>query len=212
MSRIVKTAEERKKEIIAAARDLFREKGREHVTMQELMNRLKIAKGTIYHHFSSKDDLLEAIVADLVDEELMKKEQLLKRTRHDKLTALEKMRLMVIEDTMAEENRIILEALHHHKNVDMHARQLGRYLLKLAPLFASVIEQGCAEGVFQTENPLECAEFMLAGAQFLTDLGFYPWTDGQIHRRFQAFPSMIASLLNAPTGSFDFLNKQPRKS
>lgn len=208
MARIVKKAEERKKEIIAAARELFREKGQENVTMQELMDKLKIAKGTIYHHFSSKQDLLEAIVEDLIDEELKKKKKLLKSSQCRNLSALGKLKALVTEDTMAEDNEDILDSLHHHENAAMHARQLGRYLVELAPVFASVIAEGCEEGVFATECPLECAEFMLAGVQFITDLGFYPWTDTQLQRRMKAFPFLLESLLNAPAGSFGFLNEK----
>jgi AcrR family transcriptional regulator len=205
MARIVKKAEERKKEIIQAARDFFREKGQEHVTMQELMDRLKIAKGTIYHHFPSKDDLLEAIVEDLVDEELRRKEALLEKARAGNLKALEKMRLLLTGDNLAKENERILDNLHRAENSEMHAKQLGRYLIKLAPLFAEVVAEGCAEGVFNTERPLECAEFILAGAQFLTDVGFYPWSQEQIVRRMKAFPFLIEAQLGAPSGSFGFL-------
>ena len=208
MPRIVKKANERKKEIITAARELFREKGQENVTMQELMDKLKIAKGTIYHHFSSKEDLLEAIVEDLVDEELQKKKKLLKSSHCRDLSALGKLRVLVTQDTMAEDNEAILEALHHHENAAMHAKQLGKYLIELAPVFASVIAEGHEEGVFRTDYPLECAEFMLAGVQFLTDLGFYPWDEAQLHRRMKAFPFLIESLLNAPEGSFAFLNEK----
>lgn len=208
MPRIVKKAEERKKEIIAAARELFKEKGQENVTMQELMDKLKIAKGTIYHHFSSKQDLLEAIVEDLIDEELKKKKKLLKSSRCRNLSALGKFKALVTEDTMAEDNEEILDTLHHHENAAMHAKQLGRYLVELAPVFASVIAEGCEEGVFTTECPLECAEFMLAGVQFITDLGFYPWTEAQLYRRMKAFPFLLESLLNAPAGSFGFVNEK----
>jgi AcrR family transcriptional regulator len=205
MARIVKKAEERRREIIQAARDFFREKGEENVTMQELMDRLKIAKGTIYHHFASKDELLEAIVEDLVDEEFRRKEEFLGSDRARNLGALEKLKLLLSEDTLAEENDKLLQNLHRSENSQLHARQLGRYLEKLAPLFAAVIAEGCAEGIFRTAHPLECAEFMLAGVQFLTDLGFYPWTDAQLLRRMKAFPSLIENQLGAPAGSFAFL-------
>lgn len=206
MPRIVKKADERKQEIINAARELFQEKGWENFTMQQLMDKLSIAKGTIYHHFASKDDLLEAIVEDLIDEELLKKSKLMQRRSFKKLNALDKLRTFVTRDTLAEDNQDILDNLHHPKNAEMHARQLGRYLIKLAPLFAIIIEEGCREGVFQTDHPLECAEFMLAGFQFLTDLGFYPWTEAQLIRRIQTFSSLIEDLLGADRGSCSFLN------
>ncbi|GAB6097376.1 TetR/AcrR family transcriptional regulator [Desulfatiferula olefinivorans] len=208
MPRIVKKAEDRKKEIVKAARQLFLEKGQKNLTMQGLMTELNIAKGTIYHHFSSKEEILEAIVEDLVDEELEKKQALLSSPQVRGLDALEKLKRLVTDDTLAEDNEAILEALHHHENAHMHAKQLGRYLIKLAPVFASVIEEGCKQGLFSTPCPLECAELMLAGVQFLTDQGFYPWEASDLERRMNAFPSLLESLLNAPCGAFDFLKER----
>jgi len=65
--------------------------------------------------------------------------------------------------------------------------------------------EGCDAGVFKTEHPLECAEFFIAAAQFLTDVGFYPWDEEQLQRRMAAFPLLIETLLGATKGSFDFL-------
>ena len=73
MTRIVKKPDERRKEIIQAARELFQEKTYEKMTMQELMKKLNIAKGTIYHYFSSKEDLLESVVEDLIRKSLNEK-------------------------------------------------------------------------------------------------------------------------------------------
>ena len=205
MARIVKKPEKRRKEILAAARELFKTKEYEKVTMQELMDTLNIAKGTIYHYFPSKENLLESVVEDLINEELKRKKQLLKSRRCRNLNALEKFRVLVTSDTMAEEDEQILESLHRPGNTLIHTRQLGSYLIKLAPIFAGVIDEGCDQGIFKTEHPLECAEFMLAGFQFLTDLGFYPWSQEQLGRRIKAFPSLIEAQLGAPKGSFSFL-------
>ncbi len=205
MVRVVKKPDERRREIIQAARTLFETQAYHKTTMQEIMKTLNIAKGTIYHYFSSKDDLLEAVVEDLIDEELERKKNLLDSKACRNLNALEKMKIMMTTDTMAEKNEQILENIHAQENTRMHSRQLGRYLVKLAPLFAEVIEQGCHEGVFKTDHPLECAEFMLAGVQFLTDVGFYPWENDQLARRASAFPALIESQLNAPKGAFGFL-------
>ena len=205
MTRIVKKPDERRKEIIQAARELFQEKDYDKMTMQDLMKKLNIAKGTIYHYFSSKEDLLESVVEDLIYEELKRKKQLLKSTQGSNLNALEKFRMLVTTDTMAENNEQILESLHHPGNTLMHTRLLGFYIIKLAPIFAAVIEEGCEQGVFQTEHPRECAEFLFSGFQFLTDLGFYPWSQKQLARRAKAFPSLIETQLGAPKGSFSFL-------
>ena len=205
MTRTVKKPDERREEIIKAARELFHSKEYDKATMQELMKTLNIAKGTIYHYFSSKEELLEAVVEDLMDEELAKKNKLVKESRRKKLNAVETIRFLSTQDRMAEENEEILDMLHQPGNIILHARQLGRYLTRLAPIYAAVIEEGCEQGMFKTDHPLECAEFLLAGIRFLTDVGFYPWTQEEIARRMAAFPSLLEDLLSAPEGAFDFL-------
>ncbi len=46
--------------IIAAARDLFISRGFSKVTMDELAENLGVSKKTLYRHFDTKDDLVEA--------------------------------------------------------------------------------------------------------------------------------------------------------
>ena len=90
----------------------------------------------------------------------------------------------------------------------MHIRLLAATLVKQAPLYGKLIQQGCDEGIFQTDSPLTCAEFILSAVQFLTDLGIYPWTQEDLIRRAQAFPKLIEQQLKAPTGSFQFMTNQ----
>ena len=40
---------------------LFGEKGDEKTTIQDIVDALGMSKGAIYHHFKSKDDIIEAL-------------------------------------------------------------------------------------------------------------------------------------------------------
>jgi AcrR family transcriptional regulator len=202
MVRIVKKAEVRRAEIVQAARHLFQAKEYEKTTMQDVMERLEIAKGTIYHHFQSKEELLEAVVENIVAERV---EQMQHRMDEAQGSALDKLRILVQAGNMESENAEILATLHHTGNVAMHTRLLAVALTRQAPLYAKVISQGCAEGLFETEYPLECAEFILSALQFLTDTGIHPWTQEDLLRRAVAFPRLIETQLKAPQGSFQFL-------
>lgn len=205
MTRTVKKPDERRDEIIKAARELFHTKDYEKATMKDLMDQLNIAKGTIYHYFSSKQELLQAVIHDMIDNEFERLTSLMQSDRVKNLPALEKFQVLLTESNTEKENEQILESLHHPENAQMHTRQLGQYILKLAPLWAEVFTQGNSEGVFHVKKPLETAEFILAGAQFLTDMGFYPWSESQINRRMQALPAFLEAMLGAPEGSFSFL-------
>ena len=205
MVRIVKKAEVRRQEIVSAARQLFQAKEYEKTTMQDVMDQLGIAKGTIYHYFNSKEELLEAVVENIVEEDLARKQALMKEARGN---AIEKIRILIHAGNMADAHAEILEGLHHPGNLGMHIRQLAVTLMRQAPLYGELIRQGCEEGFFQTEHPLECAEFILSAIQFLTDMGIHPWAQEDLIRRAMAFPPMIESLLKAPQGSFQFMLEQ----
>jgi len=68
MNRTVKSPAARYREIVSAARGLFQEKSYETATIRDIMTRVGVAKGTIYHYFDSKEDLLEAVIEQMVDE------------------------------------------------------------------------------------------------------------------------------------------------
>ncbi len=55
---IKKTKQERTEEIIQAAVDEFLENGYEGTSMESIARRAGVSKGGLYHHFSSKDEIL----------------------------------------------------------------------------------------------------------------------------------------------------------
>lgn len=202
MKRIVKKPNARKAEIIKAASKLFLSKEYDKTTMQDVMNNLGIAKGTIYHYFDSKEDLLEAVVMDMVDTRLNEIEAKLKKVKGNALRKIEK---LVELSNMAEDRTDLLDQLHRPTNAVMHIRILVETLIKLTPIYEKLIQQGCNEEIFHTEHPRECAELILSAVPFLTDTGIYPWTRSDLIRRFKAFPDLIEQQLKAASGSFKFL-------
>jgi AcrR family transcriptional regulator len=50
-----------------AARELFAVKGVQRTSLQDIAARLGISKPALYHHFSSREDLVRSIVAPLID-------------------------------------------------------------------------------------------------------------------------------------------------
>jgi AcrR family transcriptional regulator len=202
MARMVKKAEERRQEIVKAARHLFQTKEYNRATMQDVMESVGIAKGTIYHYFKSKHELLEAVINDMVDESLSLMQKVVETAKGN---ALQKLRRLIEKGNIAAEQPAIVGLLHKPGNEAMHVRFLAAALVQQARFYARIIKQGCEEGLFRTGNPLESAEFILAAVQFLTDVGLYPWTEQDLKRRVRAFPKLIEQQLGAPSGSFDFM-------
>jgi AcrR family transcriptional regulator len=201
MKRIVKKPSERRAEIVKTARDFFLIKDYDKTTLQDVMDHLGIAKGTIYHYFKSKEELLEAVVEEIVNQHLKEMERLIQDTTGN---ALQKMQAL-IEAGRKIAAPSVLEKLHERGNEALHTRLLVAVLMKQAPIYAKLIQQGCEEGIFQTHFPLECAEFILSAIQFLTDQGISPWSREELLRRTKAFPTLIEQLLQAPPNSFQFM-------
>jgi AcrR family transcriptional regulator len=202
MVKVTRGLDERRQEIIATARRLFQTEDYDSITMQRVVDELGIAKGTIFYYFDSKEDLLKAVVENIIEEDSARKQALIAQTEG---TALDKIRALMQLDSMAAQNPTILEQLHKPGNADMHTQLLAVTVIKEAHLYGELIRQGCKEGIFKTDNPLECAEFIIAGIQFLTDNGIYPWAEADIMRRAQAFSSLIEAMLHAKPGSFQFI-------
>ena len=203
MVRIVKKAGERREEIIAAAGGLFLVRGYDRTTMKHVMERLQIAKGTIYHYFKSKEELLDAVLDSIVANLVEEMQAIAAEAQGD---ALERLRYLIIKSaTVDSHDQEMLDHLHQPGNTGMHLRLLAKLIILQAPIYAEQIRQGCEEGIFATDHPLESAEFILAAIQFLTDMGIYPWTGKQLERRVMALPALIEAQLRAPAGSFRFL-------
>lgn len=199
--RTVKKPEERRAEIVAAATDLFLHRGFDDTTMSEVIARVGIAKGTVYHYFASKDALLDAVVAQLA---AAYRERRLAQA-DAQANALTQLEQLFSPEHISQDEREATEHLHTPGNVTLHVRLLAELTEQMAPSLAQLIELGAREGVFTCHRPLEVAELLIAGIQFLTDEGVSDWDGAAIARRREAFPGIVETLLHAPPGSFAFL-------
>lgn len=204
MTRIVKDPDVRRNEILAVAAALFQAQGYTDTTVDAIVQKAGIAKGTFYYYFQSKEHVLAALVHELVSHMVEKS-----RAIADDLTmnALEKTRIMLRAQSQAldEAGLAIMENLHRPENRELHERSNVETILAFGPIMADVLEQGNREGIFHVEKPLETVQFLLAGSQFLFDHSLFHWKPEELIARTQAMQSIIERSLGAEPGSFDFL-------
>ena len=154
MVRTVKKPEERRFEIVKAARFLFQTREYNKTTMQDVMEYLGVAKGTIYYYFASKEELLEAVINDIVDEGIERMQKLIGEASGN---ALEKIRLLISVGNLTENNEEILEQLHGRGNMEMHARLLAATVQKQAPCmqncFNRVVRRGYSRRIHLWKLP-----------------------------------------------------------
>jgi AcrR family transcriptional regulator len=57
----------RRAEIVGIAGELFAERGYAHTTVREIADAAGILSGSLYHHFDSKESMIEALLRDFLD-------------------------------------------------------------------------------------------------------------------------------------------------
>ena len=59
---------DRKNAFVNAAEELFKEKGFENTSIDDIVERVGVAKGLFYYYFDSKEELLGQILQRLIEE------------------------------------------------------------------------------------------------------------------------------------------------
>jgi len=156
-SRIVK-----KNNMIKIAAKLFSQKSFHDVTMDEIAEKVGVAKGTIYLYFSSKDNLYLEILEHTFDsiESLLEKEVNTDFLAPDKLK-----KVLAIVINFYRENIDVLKILSRDEThlIQEHHDLTEKWRRRRIELYEKIIEKGIKEGSFKTGNT-ELAALILYGA------------------------------------------------
>jgi TetR/AcrR family transcriptional repressor of nem operon len=171
MARIVKDPEVRRNEILDAAERLMASKGYEQVAIQDIIDELQIAKGTVYHYFDSKVALLMALVERIGEKA---KQLVLPIVSDRELSAQDKLvRIFDVLDRYKRANKNLIFSFmrvwYADENALFRNRLYTTRIKWLAPLLRQIIQEGVEEGVFTTPYPDQAARMIIA---LLEDLGY----------------------------------------
>jgi len=201
--RTIKDPAERKTEILDCAENLFTTKGYMQTTINDVLNELSIAKGTFYHYFKSKEQLMEAVVMRFVAQGAASAKAV---ADDPKLTAVEKMRKIIVGTAPDNKHKdLAIEQMHQAGSAEMHQKSLVETVRQCSPILAEIVQQGIKEGSFTTEHPYETVEFLLAGSEFWLDEGIFHWSEKELMIRAKVFSKILETLLQAQPGTFDFI-------
>lgn len=146
--------------ILDSATRLFFEQGYEKTTIQDIVNDLDgLSKGAIYHHFASKEEIIEEVSKRLHQE--LSVENLFKG-REAELTGLEKLKEVCLFSMNNLEQREWMKALpDFFSNPKFLAQQVRESVKDFAPLLIPLIQEGVDDGSVTVAYPKEAAEVML---------------------------------------------------
>ncbi|MDD7389726.1 MAG: TetR/AcrR family transcriptional regulator [Lachnospiraceae bacterium] len=157
--RIVKDAEERKNEILDVAERLFCAKGFDHTSTNDILNEIGIARGTLYYHFKSKEDILDAMIERLTNQIVAKAAAI---ALDDSIPVLERLTRTILSlNVDSELGDMIMEQVHRPQNALMHQKLEDRLLGRVNKLITKIAEDGIRQGIMHTDYPAEAVEMIM---------------------------------------------------
>ena len=161
----------KRNEILGVAQRLVYTKGYEQMSIQDILNELKISKGAFYHYFDSKQALLDGLVDRMLDEAELVMRPIVEAKD---LPALEKLRKFFDASGRWKTSRKafmldLLRVWYTDSNAIVRIKQEAAAFKRIAPLLAEIIRQGIAEGVFTTSFPDQIVSVLLGLSQGIGD-------------------------------------------
>ena len=198
--RIGKSAEKRKSEILDVAEQLFAEKGFDNASTNDIINRIGIAGGTLYHHFKSKEEILDAIVERMTREKILQAEKIIENKNIPILERLTLSYLSLNVDSKA--GAEVLEQMHKPQNALLHQKMQESVISGIVPLMEKLITEGNESGIFDTKYPANAAEMIITYSNTSFD-DLAGLTYDEMQRKRIAFIYHTERILGAKEGSLE---------
>jgi TetR/AcrR family transcriptional repressor of nem operon len=201
----------KRNEILDAAQRLVYTMGYEQMSIQQILDDLKISKGAFYHYFNSKQALMDGLVERMLDEA---ERALRPIAEASNLAAIEKLRRYFDAGGRWKTDRRnlmlnLLRVWYTDSNALMRQKQEAASIQRIAPVLAEIVRQGIDEGVFTTKYPEQIGNMIWSLAQGVVDeMAYLLLTDppppdalDRLEAIIGAYSEALERILGAPAGS-----------
>lgn len=191
-----KEAEERKKEILDIAEELFTAKGYDNTSTTDILDRVGIARGTIYYHFKSKEEILDALIDRITQGIVRNVKSALSYDAPAPQKIISFIGATKVDSAIGKE---ITDHAHKPQNALMHQKMMNSLLAELTPIAAGIIRDGIKEGSFSTDYPDEAAEMLLVYSSVVFD-DMNEITEAEREKKVAGFVFNMEKLLGVKSG------------
>ncbi len=210
--------EARRAHILEAAQNLFFTVGWDDVTIADVLKEAGISKGGFYHHFTAKEDLLDALVERFTSEALIAAEKAMASTSGDAIFRFNA--FLAASSRWNPENapqmRFFMDVMLRPGNDALFGRITSSATAVAIPVLSGMISDGVAEGVFDVPDVDLTAETIMAmshGRRAVSEAAIRAAESGDVDRatalldrRMVAEGEIIDRLLGLPRGRITLSN------
>lgn len=202
----LKEFEEKKRRIISESVKLISSNGYKDFSINQVIDRCKISKSSFFHHFKSRDNLIEAIV-DLIMKPI--NSAYVAIVNNSEFSARQKINRLfeVAVEIKTEENLPfvkMIQLIYSKENSELYHHLLDRTFNECNQYFTDIISEGCKNGEFDILFPTGTARmFMRLILNMNEQIGRTVLCDSEnkedwslLYQELQAFENLAVSLFN----------------
>lgn len=156
-SRPVAEAASRRQEILDISAELFAEKGFAETTVRDIAAKAGILSGSLYHHFASKDEMLEEIIRTSLDADIARDHELASRPDLDPAAAVSEMFQRALSFVADHPHVAAILAAHPELRSPTVAQLVGRRGRAIRQAWTTVLQRCVDAGAFRADLDVEVA-------------------------------------------------------
>lgn len=188
----------RKKELIKIAYELFITKGYENTSVDEIIAKAGIAKGTYYYHFESKEQMLEDVVNMMIGEKAEKA----KKVVESNLDLEKKLVYTILALRVAPDEQSVEDTINSKENIILHKKINDRIIDEAVPILSKIVREAKETGLFKCDDNIEeRVRMTLILSNEMFDHNEVKESDILV------FIDTIEKIYGAKTGSLSFVSK-----
>ena len=192
--------------ILDALQTLLENKNLQTISVSEIAQEAGIGKGSIYYYFSSKEAILEALVARSYEKPLETAKNLAGQQNISPFT-----RMAMIFQACRNISTEFLKsetqsAAGSSEKAFLHQKYISHVIQELKPVLAEIIRQGITEGTIHFDRPEALAEIVLIVLAVKMDNSLTESPRDEIRDTIAGLVTLLEKGTGNPPGSLNFLN------
>lgn len=180
-----------KEKIVKNAFELFSSKGYEATTTQDIVDRTELSRGAMYHHFKSKQDILECVIREAQGKVNTFFAEL---AADQSLSAKEKISKMISFFADNDTQKQLIQYNWVEKIPFALLEEIRNLNTEIAPALSEIVKQGIKNGEFYSDYPAELAELLTLCLDIWLDPVIFKRTAGEISRRLDFLKYMLEKM------------------
>lgn len=205
MSKKSDEAEKRKQQIMETALHMFVTKGYEKTSTNDIIDYLQISRGGLYHHFKSKEEILDAAIYTALISET---DRIRAYIEDRNIKALDKLKTLIeFQSPSQSMGQDVVTMIHRKDNPTLLSHLLNAKLQVVAPLYEKIINQAIEEGIMQCIYPAEISKMAVILSTILFSDSFMSMSDTEADKMIDAFRVAMESMGGMEHGALDFMNQ-----